>query len=297
MAIKKLQYFSTRDMGNVIIPNDSKKFFFEDEKKLSSVDNVGIHDQQYKCKNCHCVCHLMRFYDTVEQRNYWIRFANLFQYSYEKYYFINVHPNPINAYALVTVEESGESIDVDVKYLQLKKSVNFGKLIVPDLHWLLSINDIDESKHYKSSKLSKFIYDRWINCENNKNNKYKLIWMKKQLADTVPNDIVIPISSDYDENPLDTLASGYIHNILYGDSEGLITKGKQSKYWFPFFYNYDFPMQIYLINLHPKPKNIFGIYTKYRATDYTSDSEGNFNPIINCNINKIIIPYIEKLSK
>lgn len=255
-----------------------------------------------KCCYNLCSCRLNEFYKKIPQSDYWIIFhEDKIDFLSVYYYLMNLHPEPINTYAYIRLDTMTTKIDIE--FLKINKSVDIGKTIIPDLHWLLPINEPDDSYPYGETALSKLIYTEWIGQNTSTygseflNDEYQIEWIKKHLANTIPDDIILPQKVDNDDNdPINILADGFIHNLEYGNPEGLVHKNEHSqyKYWFPFIYDYDCPLKIYLINLHPEPKNIFGMYTKYRETDYSSGGEGKFRIIDSCKLNNQILPTIEK---
>jgi len=121
--------------------------------------------------------------------------------------------------------------------------------------------------------------------------------LDEEAAKNIPEDCVIPLVCAYGE-VVDQLVSGYEHNFKYGHKNGLVKEKDRGdhKYWFPFFFDYDFPLAVYMINLDPKakPSEYYGVWIKYRETDYTAGSEGSFR-VLKHSITERIIPNISLL--
>lgn len=115
------------------------------------------------------------------------------------------------------------------------------------------------------------------------------------ISKDIPEDCVIPTSCAYGD-PLETLVDSYIHNYNYGYKEGLLQKKdhKHAPYWFPYFFSYDWPMQVYMINLKPNATERYGIWSKYRATDYTAESGYTFRILDDDVGEKLVIPDISQ---
>lgn len=259
-----------KDSRNIIIPMSNNN------KRLITFNDINL-----------------KFFKEHPQKEYWIYINELISIHHgNKYYFVNLHPKPIQRYACISIlkewkNDGCEKFYVVIEYLKLKKSVNFGKLIIPDVHWFLPVNLKDESVAYKPSKLSKKILNEWKKITED---EHEIIWIKKHLADSIPTHLMIPKFSDYDKNPINTIVKGYIHNLQHGKSVFVKeTDHVQHKYWFPFFYDYDNPIKIYLINLHLKPKYLFGVYS------INSACTGFFKPLQGNDIYRNMIPYHEKL--
>lgn len=272
-------YYSIENVNTAIIPEDAKKLIARPDLKLASFGNARLHNDRYYCKEATCLCHLTRFYQLVKQAEYWLCFYFEGRSNNCECYFINLHPNPIKFYVRVIIKTNHMHGTIDGTYMKLKQSVDWGNLIVPDLDWLLELKQTDSSKRYEPTVLSEAVCKNFFTEDDRE-------WIKKHVADDIPDDIVMPESSAYDETVVDTLVTGYVNNLMYGDRKELVNYGADRKYWFPFGWNNSNGLErIYLINLHPTANYFFGVYV----------TGTGFSPIVDCKIRQRVIPFVEDL--
>jgi hypothetical protein len=219
------------------------------------------------------------------QYQYWF----IFESTSRKYYAINLHPNPVNQYAMID--------EKTITYLKIRKHLIIpGHRMIPKISWLIPANEIEEEKHaYELTDL----HERIMHALKSYTAP-KYIHRATQLCYKIPDDIILPQPTDSVTDPIDIIVSAYIYNLDYG--QGNVVKAhhhSQYKYWFPIVFDYDSPLVIYMINLHPEPDFVYGIRTIYRATDYSSGSDGNFKKIsyddIVKNVGKKLVPVIHSV--
>ena len=239
---------------------------------------------------------MIKFFNKTRQAAYWICFQENSLFDNVTYYLVNIHPNPKYTYASFQVFQSDRKINTVTKYLKLKKSIIKTPEIIPDINWLIAKNNKDERPPFKKSRLSNKIC---LLYKTSYDSQYHEEWIKKHVGNSIPHDICVPEPSERESKPINALAAAYIHNLKYGYPDGLVNvkDDDQHLYWFPFMYDYDTGyIQIYMINLHPKPQNLFGVFSKTTATDYSSEGTTKFKLIVNCPIKNRIIPNIEDLN-
>jgi hypothetical protein len=266
----------------VIVPTND----YENKLKMITIIDAiesTLSDEDYaKNTNVENFCYLINFYNLVKQAIYWVGFRIVDNYRERIIYFINLHPQPIHRYASFKIKKSGGykcDFTFSLGYLELPFTMNPDKEIIPDINWFLR-NYKQEYEIFEESELSKQIHAGFI---KNNTDVYEIEWVRYHLMFHIPRDVQIPTSSHYDKNPIDTIVGGYLHNLEFGYKDGLVDESdhEQYLYWFPFMYDYDFLMRIYLINLHPEATDKFAVFSKYRETDYSSASGSTFRIINN----------------